>query len=156
MKRWTIFAVLAFTLASIGQAQAKAEHSTAQDQIPLAGFQVFVPCTGDTITFTQGYLHDMFAITTNDNHISIKTHDQPHNLKGTDTSGRSYEGVGVTQEEFGGSLVNGSFHDTFINNFNMVGKSGAPSYKTHETSHITVTATGRVSTAIDHLRITCG
>jgi hypothetical protein len=156
MKRWTIFAVLAFTLASAAQAQAKAEHTTAQDQIPLAGFQVFVPCTGDTITFTQGYLHDMFAITINDNHISIKTHDQPHNLKGTDTSGRSYEGVGVTQEQLGGSLVNGSFHDTFINNFYMVGKRGAPSYKTHETSHITVTATGRVSTAIDHLRITCG
>ena len=54
----------------------------------------------------------------------------------------------MTQEQFGGSLVNGSFHDTFINNFNMVGKRGSSFFRTHEISHITLTATGRVSTAI--------
>jgi hypothetical protein len=156
VKRWTIFAVTAVCLASAVQAQARARHITRQAQTPFAGFHVRVPCTGERITFTQGYLHDLFHLTMNGSHVSVKLHDQPHNAKGTDTSGRRYEAVGVTQDEMGGSLVNGSFHDTFVDNFYMIGKAGAPSYKTHDVSHITVTASGRVSVAFDKLRITCG
>jgi len=125
-------------------------------QIPLAGFQVDVPCTGDTITFTQGTLHDMFFVTINGSHFSVTSHDQPHNLKGTDTSGRQYEGVGITREHDSGSFVNGQAVSTFVNNFNMVGKAGAPSYRTHETFHITISPSGAVKAFHDSLRITCG
>ena len=114
-----------------------------------------MPCTGDTITFTQGTLHDMFFLTVNGSHFSVTTHDQPHNLKGTDSSGRSYEGVGITREHDSGSFVNGQAETTFVNNFNMVGKAGAPSYKTHETFHITITPTGTVTAFHDSLHITC-
>jgi hypothetical protein len=133
-----------------------ASHFKVNEQIPLAGFQVGVPCTGDTITFTQGSLHDLFNLTVNGSHFSVTTHDQPHNLKGTDTSGRSYEGVGITRESDSGSFVNGHAVTTFVNNFNMIGKAGAPSYKTHETFHVTITPSGKVTAFHDRLRITCG
>ena len=120
-------------------------HFKVNQQIPLAGFQVFVPCTGDTITFTQGSLHDMFYMTVNGSHFSITTHDQPHNAKGTDTSGRSYEGVGITREHDSGSFVNGQAVTTMVNNFYMIGKAGAPSFKTHETFHVTVTPSGDIT-----------
>ncbi len=151
-----LIAVIAFLAAASPAAASPVVHQQVNQQIPLAGFQVAVPCTGDTITFTQGYLHDMFGITINGNHISITTHDQPHNLKGTDTSGRSYEGVGVTREHDSGSLTGNQFEFTMVNNFNMVGKGGAPSYRTHETTHVTVRPDGTVTAAHDKLRVTCG
>jgi hypothetical protein len=115
-----------------------------------------VPCTGDTITFTQGTLHDAFYMTVNGSHFSMTAHDQPHSLMGTDTSGRSYEGVGVTKDQASGSFVNGQAVTTFVNNFYMIGKAGAPSFKTHETSHVTVTPSGDITASHDSLRITCG
>ena len=158
--RRAVFALCAvastLAIAASPAGAAPVIHSKTNQQIPLAGFQVFVPCTGDTITFTQGTLHDMFYATINGSHFSVMSHDQPHNLKGTDTSGRRYEGVGITREHDSGSLVNGKAQTTMVNNFYMVGKAGAPSFKTHETFHVTISSSGAVKAFHDSLRITCG
>ena len=153
-----VLCTAAFTLIGVAVPAGAdtASHFTVNQQIPLAGFEVLVPCTGDTITFTQGTLHDMFYETVNGSHFSLTTHDQPHNLKGTDTSGRSYEGVGITREHDSGSFVNGQAVTTFVNNFYMVGQAGAPTFKTHETFHVTVTPSGDVTASHDSFRITCG
>jgi hypothetical protein len=159
MRRTPVALGLAAAAVIVGASPAGAEtasHFKVNQQIPFAGFQVFVPCTGDTITFTQGFLHDMFDLTVNGSHVSLTTHDQPHALKGTDTSGRRYEGVGITREHDTGSFVNGHAVTTFVNNFNMIGKAGAPSFKTHETFHVTVTPSGKVTAFHDNLRTTCG
>jgi hypothetical protein len=157
--RKILFALFAGALAVVGMAvpagAAPATHFTVNQQIPLAGFQVFVPCTGDTITFTQGTLHDMFSLTVNGSHFSLTTHDQPANLMGTDTSGRRYEGVGITRGSDSGSFVNGQAVSTFVNNFYMIGQAGAPSYKTHETFHVTFTPSGDITAFHDSLWITC-
>jgi hypothetical protein len=147
------FAVIA---AAVPASAGTVSHFKVNQQIPFAGFQVLVPCTGDTITFTQGSLHDMFYLTVNGSHFSMTTHDQPHNLMGTDTSGRSYEGVGITEEHDSGSFVNGQAESTFVNNFYMIGKAGAPSFKTHETFHVTFTPSGDITASHDSLRVTCG
>ena len=156
----TVASAAALVLAMGGAASpagaGTASHFQTNQQIPFAGFQVTVPCTGDTITFTQGSLHDLFNVTVNGSHFSLTTHDQPHNLKGTDTSGRSYEGVGITREHDSGSFVNGQAVTTLVNNFYMIGTAGAPSFKTHETFHVTTTPSGRITAFHDSLRITCG
>jgi hypothetical protein len=156
----TVASAAALVLAMGGVASpagaGTASHFQVNQQIPFAGFQVAVPCTGDTITFTQGFLHDLFNLTVNGSHFSVTTHDQPHNLKGTDTSGRSYEGVGITTEHDAGSFVNGQAVTTFVNNFYMIGKAGAPSFKTHETFHVTTTPSGKITAFHDSLRVTCG
>ena len=149
-------AASAIIVAAVPAGADTASHFKVNQQIPFAGFHVDVPCTGDTITFTQGSLHDMFYMTVNGSHFSISTHDQPHNLMGTDTSGRSYEGVGITREHDSGSFVNGQAETTFVNNFYMIGKAGAPSFKTHETFHVTMTPSGDITANHDSLRITCG
>jgi len=158
--RGALFALCTAAFMVIGAAvpagAGAASHFKVKQQIPFAGFQVFVPCTGDTITFNQGTLHDKFFMTVNGSHFSLTTHDQPHSLKGTDTSGRSYEGVGITREHHSGSFVNGKAVTTLVNNFNMIGKAGAPSFKTHETFHVTVTPSGHITAHHDKLRITCG
>ena len=157
--RGALFALCTATFTVIGTAipagADAASHFKVNQQIPFAGFQVLVPCTGDTITFTQGSLHDMFYMTVNGSHFSMTTHDQPHSLKGTDTSGRRYEAVGITREHDSGSFVNGQAVRTFVNNFYMIGKAGAPSFKTHETLHVTATPSGDITASHDSLRITC-
>jgi len=158
--RRILFAVVASAVAVIGAAipasAGSASHFMVNQQIPFAGFQVFVPCTGDTITFTRGSLHDMFSLTVNGSHFSLTTHDQPDGLMGTDTSGRNYEGVGITRETDTGSFVNGQAVSTLVNNFYMVGKAGAPSFRTHETFHVTFTPSGDIAASHDSLRVTCG
>ena len=151
-----IIAVIAFLAAASPAAASPVIHQKLNQQLPLAGLQVDVPCTGDTITFTQGYLHDMIGVTINANQISITAHDQPHNLKGTDTSGRRYEAVGVTREHDSGSLTGSQAESTFVNNFYMVGKGGAPTFKTKEITHVTIRPDGSLSVFHDKLRITCG
>lgn len=157
--RRALFALCSVAFAVAGAAApanaATISHFKVNQQIPFARFEVFVPCTGDTITFTQGSLHDMFYMTVNGAHFSVTTHDQPHNLKGTDTSRHSYEGVGITREHDSGSFVNGRAVTTFVNNFYMIGKAGAPSFKTHETFHVTLTASGHITATHDRLWITC-
>ena len=157
--RGALFALCTAAFMVIGAAvpagAGAASHFKVKQQIPFAGFQVFVPCTGDTITFTQGTLHDKFFMTVNGSHFSLTTHDQPHSLKGTDTSGRRYEAVGITREHDSGSFVNGQAVRTFVNNFYMIGKAGAPSFKTHETLHVTATPSGDITASHDSLRITC-
>jgi hypothetical protein len=157
--RRALFSLATAALGAIGMATPAAAdtatHFKVNQQIPFAGFQVFVPCTGDTITFTQGFLHDMFYMTVNGTHFTVTTHDQPHNLMGTDSSGRRYEGVGITREHDSGSFVNGQAVTTFVNNFYMIGKAGAPSLKTHETFHVTVTPAGNITASHDSLRTTC-
>jgi len=144
--------------AAVPASAGAASHFKVNQQVPFAGFQVFVPCTGDTITFTQGTLHDKFYMTVNGSgsNFSVTAHDQPHSLKGTDTSGRSYEGVGITTNHASGSFVNGRAAATMVNNFYMIGKAGAPSFKTHETFHVTVTPAGNITAHHDSLRVTCG
>jgi hypothetical protein len=158
--RNNLFVVSAAAFALFGApAAAQADpaiHFKVNEQIPFAGFEVAVPCTGDLITFTQGSLHDAFFLTINGSHFSVTTHDQPDGLKGTDTSGRRYEGVGITEEHDSGSFVTGQAETTMVNNFNMVGKAGAPTFKTHETFHVTITPSGRLTAFHDSLRITCG
>lgn len=157
--RRVLFAVCGAAVGFIGAAvpagAETATHFKVNQQIPLAGFEVFVPCTGDVITFTQGTLHDKFFLTINGSNFSLSMHDQPHNLAGTDTSGRRYEGVGITREHDSGSFIKGQAEITFVNNFYMVGKAGAPSFKTHETFHVTITPAGDVTALHDSLRITC-
>lgn len=151
-----LIAVTAFLVVASPAAASPVFHDHESDQQSLAGFQVDVPCTGDTITFTQGYLHDAFDLTINGNRFSLWFHDQPHNVKGTDTSGRRYEAVGITREHDSGSLTGNQAQSTFVNNFYMVGKGGAPSYKVHETTHVTIRPDGTLSVFHDRLRITCG
>jgi len=128
------------------------------ESIPFNDFEVFIPCAnggaGDTVTL-NGRLHIVVTFTINKNHVSGTDHFQPQGLHGTDTEGHAYNGVGITRDSFAGSLVNGQFTETSVNNFYIVGTGGAPSYKAHETFHFTINAKGNVTAFQDHLRITC-
>lgn len=119
----------------------------------------FVPCAnggvGEEILLT-GKLHDLIHLTTNNNRFLVKLHTQPQGITGVGlTTGTKYQGTGVTQERFGGSLVNGQFSDTYVNNFRLIGQGPGNNLLIHQNAHITFNAKGEVTAVLDHLSISC-
>ncbi|MGH7455092.1 MAG: hypothetical protein ACRENG_27300 [bacterium] len=137
---------------------AKAFTVTDNFSVPVSIF-VFVPCAaggvGELIN-VSGPLHVLFHLTVNDNNFSVKFHFQPQGISGTGfTTGDKYQGTGVTQEHFGGSFVNGQFHDTFVNNFRMIGQGPGNNFTVHQTFHVTINANGTLTTVVNNFKIDC-
>ena len=120
-------------------------------------FTVFVPCanggTGEFIEMS-GILHDVFHATSDGNGgFHVKTHDSPQGISGVGlTTGMKYNATGVTQENFD---IKVGQHDTFINNFRMIGQGPGNNFAIHENFHVTINANGVITALHDNFRVTC-
>ena len=120
---------------------------------------VFIPCANggageDVLLF--GFLHFLSTSTINGNNVRTKLHFQPQGIKGIGLiTGDQYQGTGATQDELKGSLVNGQYEETFIDNFHIIGQGNGNNYLLHETFHITVNANGVVTVLIDKIESDC-
>jgi hypothetical protein len=155
MKR--IFALCAIAAAVMGVTVASAAVTTNDTQtIP---FSAFVPCAnggaGESVDGTIE-LHTLVTSTVNGNNVSGKVHFQPQggDLVGSVT-GDKYQPTGVTQEHFKGSLQNGQFNDTYVNNFRIIGQRPGNNFLVHEVFHITINANGDVTVIHDKLSVDC-
>jgi hypothetical protein len=141
----------------VGVTAAQAE--VTQNETQTIPFSVFVPCAdggaGEVISGTID-LHVLVTFTINGNNISGKDHFQPQggSLVG-ETTGDVYRATGVTQDTFKGSLQNGQFTETFINNFRMIGPGPDNNYLVHEVFHITINANGDVTATHDEFSVEC-
>jgi len=122
-------------------------------------FAAFVPCanngTGEVVSLT-GPLHILITYTLNGNRVRGKTHFQPQGLSGSGLiTGEIYRGVGVTQSEFSGSLQNGQFNQTYVNNFRIIGRGTGNNYSVHENFHLAINANGEVSSYHDNFSADC-
>lgn len=119
----------------------------------------FVPCAdGGAGEFVElsGNLHDLFHLMINGNRFVLKVHTQPQRIRGVGLStGDKYQGTGVTQETFGGSLVNGQFSDTFVNNFRIIGQGPGNNFLVHQNLHVTFNANGGVTAIVDNASVSC-
>lgn len=141
-----------------GLGRAAADVTTTNVVFPLEIAQ-FVPCadggTGEIVALS-GNIHDLFHVTMNGNRYEGKVHSQPQGVRGVGlTTGDSYRGTGVTQETFGGSLVNGQASSTFVNNFRLVGQGTGNNFMIHEVVHVTIDAGGEITATVDQLSVTC-
>jgi hypothetical protein len=143
--------------ASILQANA-ARTFLSNDKV-LFDTTFFAPCanggTGEDIKLS-GYLHVLINTTINSNIVRAKVHYQPQGIVGIGKITRDkYRGTGVTQDEFKGSLVNGQYEKTFVNNFRIIGPGKGNNILFHEVLHITVSVNGAVTVLLDHLTEDC-
>jgi hypothetical protein len=69
-----------------------------------------------------------------------------------DLSGRLHTLVTFT---ISGSLQNGQFETTFVNNFRIIGQGPGNNFLVHETAHITINADGTVRVNHDNLSTEC-
>jgi len=120
---------------------------------------VFIPCAnggaGEDVLLS-GFLHTLSTATINGNNVRMKLHFQPQGIKGIGLiTGDKYQGTGVTQDEFKGSLVNGQYEETFIDNFRIIGQGNGNNYLLHETFHVTINANGVFTVFIDKIESDC-
>jgi len=144
---------LLFLVTASGQAEV-----TVNQSIDIS-LQVFVPCAnggaGEVVDL-NGPLHVLLTATINGNRISGVTHFQPQGISGVgEDTGAIYQGTGVTQDHFSGSLTNGQFSETFVNNFRIVGQGPGNNFQVHEDFHLTITANGDVTSSHHNIRADC-
>ena len=155
MKR--IVALCAVTALVVGVSAAQAAVET--NEVITEPFSESVPCAnggvGETIS-GDVQLHVLFTSTVNGNKVSGKFHFQPQGstLVG-ETTGDVYRATGVTQGSFNGSLTNGHYTETFVNNFRMIGPGPGNNLLIHETFHITINANGDVTVERESLSDEC-
>lgn len=140
-------------------AQAKAAISITSNEQINTEFSVFIPCAnagaGEFVVLT-GTLHVLTTFTINGNNVRGKSHFQPQGISGVGlTTGDKYHATGVTQDEFKGSLVNGQFEGTQINNFRIIGEGRDNNFLVHQSSHVTINANGVLTTVVDNVVSDC-
>ena len=137
---------------------AAADVTTTNAIFPVE-IETFVPCANGgagEIVALSGNLHDLFHVTINGNRFKVKVHTQPQGIRGVGlTTGDGYRGTGVTQETFGGSLINGQASSTFVNNFRVIGQGPGNNFMIHEVVHVTFNAQGELTAVVDQFSVTC-
>jgi hypothetical protein len=119
----------------------------------------FVNCAnggaGEVIELS-GSLHVLIVSNVNNNRVSGISHFQPQGVQGTGQStGDLYNATGITQDHFSGSLVNGQYTATFINNYRLIGQGPGNNYLIHQTVHVTFNANGEPTASVDNTTIDC-
>jgi hypothetical protein len=155
MKRILALCAIAVMLVSVTAAPAAVTTNDKQ----TTAFSVFVPCAnagaGESVDGTID-LHTLITSTVNGNNVSGKFHFEPQggDLVGSVT-GDKYQPTGVTQDHFKGSLQNGQFTETFVNNFRIIGQGPGNNFLVHEVFHITINANGDVTVNHDRVSVDC-
>lgn len=146
--------------ACLGAALLTANPSRAEvidnESIPIELY-VYVPCAADgagEVVHLSGDLHVLFALTFDGaGGVHVKSHYQPQGLSGEGlTTGVSYHGVGVTQDEYNAKV---GYEETFINNFRIIGQGPGNNYLIHQNFHVTVNANGTVTASVDNFSVEC-
>ena len=154
------FKLLLATLVVAGVATGVASAGVTQNDVnQTIPWSDFIPCAnggaGEDVSGTID-LHMLMTSTVNGNNVSGKYHFQPQgsNLVGS-VSGDTYQATGVYQGTFTGSLQNGQFMATDVNNYRLVGQGAGNNLLIHEVSHITVNANGDTTVTFDNPSTGC-
>ena len=131
--------------------------TTTQNETFPTDIYAWVPCANSgngELVHVSGPLKALFKITeTYEGQFLIKTLYNPQGISGEGlTTGVIYRGTGMTQQTY---IENKGIHDTFVNQFNMIGQGPNNNLSVHEDFHLTVNADGTVSAFHDNFRIEC-
>jgi len=147
-----------FSLMLATTVQASASTVTTSTSFPIS-LSVFVPCAAGgagEIVDLSGNLHDLFSVTLDGSggfHLSAQ--DNPQGVSGVgETTGNKYQGTGVTRFSFSGT-AGGTYVETDVNNFRIIGSGPGNNFMVHDNFHITVNPDGTVTSFHDNFSITC-
>lgn len=124
-----------------------------------AVIDVFIPCAnggaGENVTLT-GDLHALNTFVINDNIVKGTYHFQPMGISGVGSiTGAKYQATGETQGDYKGSLVNGQYQESYTNNFRIIGQGTDNNYIVQAVFHVTINASGVVTTVVDKFTGNC-
>ena len=162
MKQLTLLAILFISASFLSfKTVSKVPPATVVTTNEIVPFStdVFIPCANGgagEIVHLEGPLHIVTQTTVNGNNFSSKEHFQPQGVSGVGSvTGDKYNAVGVTQQQSGGSFVNGQAETTFINNFRIIGQGPNNNYQVHTNIHQTVNANGTLTSDVSNTSVDC-
>lgn len=126
--------------------------------VPLDGLIMNQECPGVVNEDIEmiGTLHILTVINEKNNIVTFREHFQPQDVFGFGlTTGNQYVGAGMTQTFSKGSLLNGQYIQTFVDNFLLIGKGQATKFRVTWNSHVTYNANGDLTVTYDNHRIEC-
>jgi hypothetical protein len=147
-----------FSLVLATTAQASASTVTTSSVFPIS-LTVFVPCAaggaGEFVDLS-GNLHDLFHVTLDGSGgFHLDASDNPQGVSGVgETTGTKYQGTGVTRFDFSGT-AGGTYVETDVNNFRIIGQGPGNNFMVHDNFHITVNPDGTVTSFHDNFSVTC-
>lgn len=156
MKRILAACAIAVAVVCVPAAQAKIVTNET-DVLTDAGS--FVPCAaggaGEAVSGAIR-LHVLLTATVNGNNVSGTSHYQPQGGSFVgETTGDTYRATGVTKDTFKGSLRNGQFTETSVNNYRIIGPGSGNNWLIHEVTHETINANGDIAVFFDHSSVDC-
>ena len=139
-------------------ADAKPISFSTNEKVDIL-LSVFIPCANGGLgedALLSGPLHILTTFSISGTSIRGTNHFQPQGISGTGAiTGDVYHATGITQDEFKGSLINGQYQSTYINNFRIIGQGPGNNYLVHSTAHITYNANGIVTAEVDNFSVDC-
>ena len=159
MKRSVLFSSLVLFFGILFSNFQKAPAGAPINLTADLDLEVFVPCAnngaGEVVKLT-GPLHILIVSNINGQNITGVSHFQPMGVQGTgQTTGMLYTATGITFDQFSGSLVNGLYTETFINNFRIIGQGPGNNLQIHQTFHVTFSANGDAVASVDNTSVDC-
>jgi hypothetical protein len=155
MKR--ILVLLALATAGMAASVSAAQAEVITNDMTSISFAGFVPCAnGGAGEILSGRIdvHNVVTSTVNDNHTSDRFQFQPHGTMVGAITGDVYRVTGVTQGTSTGSVQNGHYTLTYVNNFRLIGPGPGNNLLVHETAHMTIDGDD-VVVQHDNLSIEC-
>ena len=129
------------------------------ENVPL-DMVVYVPCAnGGSGEYVQliGDLHVMSLVTFDKNGgLHLVSLYQPMGVTGYgDVTGDKYQATGVTRDNLNIQPAEYPYESTYVNNFRIIGAGPGNNFTVHENVHVTVSASGEVTTEVDNFRVEC-
>jgi hypothetical protein len=152
LTRFNSIALGLFLLAASPLAEAKADTTTTNLQLPLEATLVN-PCTGELIAFS-GTIHFLIhATATPSGNFHTTVHQNLQNVSGTgEQSGDTFHlQLGSTQV----LTVAAGVETTTIQNIRVIGPGPDNNFNLHQTMHLTVNANGMATATVEHLSTSC-
>jgi hypothetical protein len=151
----TVGAALAVLAVSGAAAQAANVQNTS---VPIS-FSAPVPCAnggaGEVVDFA-GFIHDVVAITTNNNTTTYTAEENFQGLKGIgETTGIGYVGTGATHTTQNGQFITGPLAEGVTLHESFNGQGPATNFTTSELIHFTLNANGTLTATVITVKVSC-
>lgn len=139
-------------------ANAQADSSTVSTTVPI-DVTLFVSCAADgagEFVHVTGEVHLVSHVTVNDNHVTIRRHNQAQGISGVGlTTGDLYHLIGKTDSTATFQLDGEQNESTYINRVRLIGQGPGNNFVLQEHDHATINNNGEITSNHTSFSVEC-
>ena len=153
--------VLAFAamLSLGGMTRPRVANATTSNLTIPIDLTIFAPCANDgagEFVHITGGVHIVDHITVNDNHVTLRQHNQAQGISGVGlTTGDLYHETGKTESTATFQLDGTQNESTFINRVRLVGQGPNNNFVLQKHDHATINNNGEITSNHTSFSVEC-